>query len=174
VNRALWLLRRHGAPVALAAGGVLGAAALAVQWTVLPPLQARIEALRADAGRDVPARRALERPDGARARLAAFYGYFDRPERLTDHLGALYAAGLQAGIEFKRAEYRLASSPERRLDRYQIVLPVRGSYPAIRGFIAETLRALPTASLDQVQFQRREVGEAAVDAQLVFTLHLAR
>ena len=174
MNRAAWLLRRHASTIALGAGLALALFALAVQQLVLPPLAAQLQALRSDAEREAPARQALERPDGARAQLAAFYRHFDRGLGLADHLGTLHGAALQAGIAFNRADYRLATAPDRRLDRYQIVLPVRGSYPAIRSFIALTLHDLPTVSLDQVQLQRREVGETEVDAQLVFTLHLAR
>jgi hypothetical protein len=72
------------------------------------------------------------------------------------------------------ADYRLTSQPDRKIDRYQMILPVHGSYPTVRAFITASLRAMPMMSLDQVQFERKNVGDGAVDAQITFTFHLAR
>jgi hypothetical protein len=179
MKRALWLLRRHAATGSLWLGLVLVLSSLALQWWGIRPLEAQIEALEQGGagkreGRIAGAGQALEQASGPRAQLAAFYGYFDRGERLTELLATLHVAGKDAGVEIKRADYRLSSSPERRLDRYQVLMPIRGSYPAIRVFIANALRELPTMSLDQVQFQRKAVGDAAVDAQVSFTFHIAR
>ena len=179
MKRVLWLLRRHGSAIALWAGLALIVASLALQWFGIAPLEARVEALeRARSGQRegqlARAESALAQPGGARMQLAGFYGYFERGERLTDLLAKLHVVGKGSGIELARAEYRMHSTPERKLDRYQVILPIRGSYQAIRVFVATALRELPTVSLDQVQFQRKEVGDPTVDAQVSFSFHLAR
>jgi hypothetical protein len=179
LSRVLWLVRRHASGMALGTGLVLMLSALAMQALAIRPLEARLETLERElrGGRQGPvaaAQRALERSDGPRAQLAAFYGHFERGERLTDLLAVLHGVGQHAGLELQRAEYRLSSLPERRLERYQVVLPVRGSYPTIRRFIADVLAELPTVSLDHVQFQRREVGETVVEAQVTLSFHLPR
>ena len=178
VSRLGWIARRRAGTWAMWGGVALVLASLALQWLVIAPLEQRIGALEsARSGRDArlaSAGQTLERSGGARAQLAGFYGHFERSDGLTDLLAKLHVAGKQAGLEVRRAEYRMSSPPDRRLDRYQIVMPIRGSYPAIRAFIANALRELPTLSLDQVQFQRKEVGDPIVDAQLSFSIHLAR
>jgi len=179
VKRARWLLRRYASTASLWGGLALVLASLALQGWAIRPLEAQLEALEsagsgAREGRITGAGHVLEQNSGPRAQLAAFYGYFDRGDKLTELLATLHVVGKSTGIEVKRADYRMTSSPERRLDRYQVVMPVRGSYRSVRLFIATALRELPTMSLDQVQFQRKEIGDTTVDAQVSFTFHLAR
>lgn len=179
MKRALWLLRWRGAGLALWAGAVLMAAALGLHWTVVRPLAQRVDALQARA--PGPRAGALERmgdalssPDSTRARLDTFYRHFERDEHLTDRLARVHAIATRLGLEIKRADYRLDSQPGRRLDRYLMTVPVQGSYPATRAFVSAVLRDLPTVSLEQVQFQRKDVAEGSVDAQISFVFHLAK
>lgn len=179
MKRLLWLARRYATRWTLALGLLGVVAALALQWTTIEPLESRVEVLAAAhkdsrAGRLADAEQVLVQGGGPRMQLNAFYGHFDRGDKLTDLLVKLHVVGRGVGIDLKRGEYRLSSTPERRLDRYQVVLPVRGHYQAIRAFIATALHELPTMSLDQVQFQRREVGDPLVDAQVSFSFHLVR
>lgn len=179
MTRLAWLLRRRGAAIASWLGAVLVAAALAFHWLAVAPLERRVDALERSRGAERDGRIGrmedeLSRPGTPRGQLAAFYAYFARGERLTDLLARLHAMAAASGIEMTRAEYRMLSQPDRKLDRYQIIVPVRGSYPVLRGFIAGVLRELPTASMDQIQFQRKAVGDDTVEAQITFVLHLAR
>jgi len=86
----------------------------------------------------------------------------------------VHAIARTLGLEITRADYRMVSQPERKLDRYQMIVPINGNYQAIRAFITAVLRELPTMSLDQVQFQRKEVGDAAVDTQISFSFYLIK
>jgi Tfp pilus assembly protein PilO len=47
----------------------------------------------------------------------------------------LYHLASAERISLARGEYALGIDPKTQLARYQIVLPVRGSYPQIRGFL---------------------------------------
>ena len=53
-----------------------------------------------------------------------------------------------------------------------MTLPVQGPYPLIRAFVSAVLRELPTVSLEQIQFQRKDVADGSVDAQISFIFHL--
>ena len=179
MKRALWLLRRNAAAAALACGAVGVAAALGRHWLVVRPLAQRVQTLQAQ--REAPRAGALQRMDdalagaeSARARLDAFYRHFERDDRLTDRLARVHAIARRLGLEIKRADYRLDSQPARRLDRYQMTLPLQGSYPATRAFVSTVLRELPTVSLEQIQFQRKDTAEGSVDAQVSFIFHLAK
>lgn len=179
MNRLIWWLRRRAPQLALWAGLVLVAVAQAFNWFGVRPLEQRLEVL--EQARNVKREGQLARVEddlarqsSPRSRLASFYGYFARGDTLTDLLAKLYGVSKASGVEMQRAEYRLNSRPERMLDSYQVIVPVRGSYQTIREFIVRALRELPTMSLDQMQFQRKAVGDSAVDAQISFTFHLPK
>ena len=71
----------------------------------------------------------------------------------------------------EQGDYRLASGKGDKIERYQITLPVRGSYAQIRKFIGRLLADLPTASLDGVSFQRQKISDPQVESQIKFTLY---
>lgn len=168
-----WLVRRRGPVLALAVGGALLVLALAWQQFAVQPLAARVQALQAQR---MPARESmldragdsLARSDSPRAQLAAFYGHFEGNASLTERLARLHTIAKRLKLELPRADYKLASAPDKRLARYQMVLPIRGRYPVIRRFIGEALREMPTLALESIQFQRKEVGDDAVDALITF------
>lgn len=56
--------------------------------------------------------------------------------------------------------------------RYQIVLPVRGSYVAIRRFVDGSLAAIPAAALESIRLQRDDVGSAELVAELKFVIYV--
>lgn len=179
MTRLAWLMRRHGATMALWAGLVLSAAALAVHALAVRPLQQRLDALQAQPKGARESRLEqlgddLVREDSPRAQLDSFYAYFATDDHLADNLAKVYAVARSLGLELKRADYRLISQPGRRIDRYQMVVPMQGHYTTIRAFVSTVLRAQPTLALEQVQFQRKDVGDPIVDAQISFTFYLAR
>ncbi len=179
MNRLAWLLRRHASTLALCVGAALAAAAMALHGLAVRPLQQTLDALQAQPkgareGRLERLGDDLARQDSPSAQLASFYAYFNTDDRLTDSLAKVYAVARSLGLEMKRADYRLNSQPGRKLDRYQMTVPIQGSYTAIRAFVTAVLRAQPTMALEQVQFQRKDIGDPIVDAQVSFTFYLAR
>jgi hypothetical protein len=179
MNRLVWLLRWRGAELALCAGLALAAAALAFTWASVKPLERRLDALqRARAAQPqtdlVRVEDEMARQSSPRQQLASFYGYFSRGGSITDSLAKLYDVAKANGLEMPRAEYRMSSAANAKLARYQVVVPLQGTYSTIRTFMMSALRELPTMSIDHVQFQRKAVGDPAVDAQLTFSFHIAR
>lgn len=172
MTRLAWLLRQYAevwlATLALA---LLGLAA-ALQLAVLPPLQARADALDADTVHLAAApSRGDSAAEAAARELQSFYRHVDRGS-LPDHLARLHVVARATGITLRQGEYRLLHERDGRLRRYQIVLPVHGSYPALRTFVSAALQTLPNAALDQVSFERRRIDEQEVDAQVHLTLFL--
>jgi len=103
----------------------------------------------------------------------AFYRYFQRSERLDEWLAKLYGAASAAGIELKAADYRLEAS-QQRIARYQITLPVSGTYAELRAFIRAALVEIPVLSVDQLSLRRKNPNDARIEAELSFSLYLAR
>jgi len=105
----------------------------------------------------------------ASAKLVAFYQFFDRPEQPSDWLAKLYAIATSSGVQLRSADYRLIETRER-LARYRIVLPIKGRYSQIRAFLENALNDIPILSLDRASFQRDQVDQSEVSAQITLTL----
>jgi hypothetical protein len=79
-------------------------------------------------------------------------------------------APTRPAITLEQGTYTFEVQKGASLARYVIDLPVKGSYPAIRQFVSNSLVAVPAASLDTLRMERREVAEGVVDASLRFTV----
>jgi hypothetical protein len=164
------LLRRLGAPGVLGIGVLVACAGfwssalapaereLAAQSLALERLRARTPFQPVSAG-------------GRAEELRRFYNLFTPADALTAELERVHALARRAGLELAQGEYRL-ERPAYGLWAYRVVLPVRGGYAQMRGFLGALLRDMPTASLDGLRFERRKAEETELDAQLRITLHL--
>jgi Tfp pilus assembly protein PilO len=155
--------------------GLTGAAALALLVIAVPffllavkPMQEKNAVLRAQLARHAPA--AAGQPSSAADKLATFYRFLEKPEQTTDWLAKLYAIGQATGVGLHSASYRTQPA-EGRLERYEITLPVTGSYAQIRQFQRRALAEIPVLSLDQVSLKRETRNDGAVRAELRLTLH---
>ncbi|MBI3562999.1 MAG: type 4a pilus biogenesis protein PilO [Gammaproteobacteria bacterium] len=104
--------------------------------------------------------------------LAAFYKFFPAAASAPGWLDKIYNAARAQGLVLEQGEYH--PTPERagRLLRYQVSLPVKGTYLQIRKFLGTVLAAIPTASLDHVGFERQKIGETLIEANIKFSLYL--
>jgi Tfp pilus assembly protein PilO len=171
-------LRRLG-PVALAAAAVavlalgVGVVGVLPQWQALRELQAS----------EADARVQLERVKRGELKLAV------KPEQqaldtlrqqlpgqpeASELIERLYHLASAEHISLARGEYALGVDPKTQLARYQIVLPVRGSYPQIRGFLKGLIGQLPTLVLEDLELQRKRIGDSELNGRLRMTLYLSR
>jgi hypothetical protein len=163
----------------LGAAGVAGLALLGAAFAflalVLQPLEehgARLER-RLERLAPPPPRGVLRTGAAPAAQLAAFYGFLERGREPPDWLARLHALARAAGLALPAAEYRLHATGTP-LDRYEIVLPVSGTYAELRAFLEAALGEIPVLSLDGVSFTRERAEQARVRAELRLTLHLVR
>ena len=167
-------LRRELGALGLASLGVLAAALLLLGF-VVRPLEMRSdrlqEVLAASSARTATA--VAGSPSHNAAKLAALYGHLETREQTTDLLARLNAAGAAAGVELRTAEYRVQKGASR-IERYEITLPVAGSYAQIRTFLAKALSEIPALSLDHVSFRKQSASDAEVQVELRLTLHMVR
>ena len=140
---------------------------------VLQPMQAAQRACfeaRGAAG----TRGAGARPCSGRDKLAAVYDFLRKARG--DHRLAGQA------LRHRHRHRRRAASPanyktqtaDGRLERYEIVLPVAGSYAQIREFLKRSLAEIPVLSLDQITLKRENRHDGAVQAELRLTLHMVK
>ena len=86
----------------------------------------------------------------------------------------IYALAAQEHITLARGEYALGIDPKTHLARYQILLPVRGSYPQLRRFLHALLGQLPAVVVEDVEFQRKKIVDTDLTGRIRMTLYLSR
>jgi len=166
-------MRKELGGVGLTALGLLAGATLFF-FFALKPLEARNELLQQRLGSG--AHGGAASGDGATqpaAKLAALYQHLGTAAQMNDLLARLHATGKQTGVELRAANYRMHKT-DGRIERYEITLPVTGSYTQIRTFLGNALAGIPALSLDQVSFRKRRADDAEVQAEMRLTLHLVR
>ena len=166
----LYRLRDELGLTGIAALALLAAAGVFMSL-VLQPLKDKNRVLEARAGisRDLGAVQNANAAD----KIGAVYQYLDKPEATTDWLAKLYAIGKATGVELQSASYKTQAAGGR-LERYEIVLPLTGSYTQMRDFLKRSLAEIPVLSLDQISLKRENRREGSVQAELRLTLHMVK
>ena len=101
------------------------------------------------------------------------YQHLAKEETTTDWLAKLHGIGAATGVQFRSASYKTLDA-EGRLVRYEIVLPVSGSYGQIRDFMKRALAEIPVMSVDQVTLKKAERKGGTLQADLRLTLHMVK
>lgn len=102
--------------------------------------------------------------------LRRFYRLFPAPQRLPDELEMVYSFAREANLDLMQGEYRLEKRSVGPV-AYRMMLPLRGTYSQIRSFIGSVLREMPTASVDALRFERKNIAETQIEAQVRLTLY---
>lgn len=168
-------LRRQLGPAGLLALAMLAGTAVFAKLA-LEPLQARAALVSSQLERQgTPA---AQRAGGAASKLESFYSHLNRSESTTDWLAKLYAIGKATGVELHSGTYKApggkagdAAAGAGRIERYEMVLPVSGSYAQMRDFLNRALAEIPVLSLDQMTLKRESRNDGAVQAELKLSLH---
>lgn len=103
-------------------------------------------------------------------KLSAFYKHLEQGEDTTDWLAKLYGIGKATGVELVSANYRVHNAGER-IERYEMVVPLTGSYKQVREFLRRSLAEIPVLSLDQLTLKRESRADGMVHAEARLTLH---
>lgn len=167
----LWWELEHALPY-LGLPGILGIvlllAAAVLEWGIRPPLQeARIEAESQLAKLSLrPLRTSVKEPEADS--LDRFHSITEVPA----HLQKIMSLAAENGLSIPRGQYQ-AQRPESGdvpLIRYTLVLPISGSYPAIRRFSEQVRQSIPGIALTQLGFSRESAQVPTVQANIEFTL----
>ncbi len=105
--------------------------------------------------------------------LKVFYAFFPNADSTPFWIGEVVQAAAKHGVEISGTEYRMDREKEVKLARYEMVLPIRGQYPHVRGFVADALRAVPAMALVDVTIKRESVESELLEANLKFNLYLS-
>jgi Tfp pilus assembly protein PilO len=144
---------------------VLLAAAVAFSGFVIHPLEGRSALLQDRLSRKAPA------VQSGGDKVAAVYEHLKKEEDTTDWLAKLHGIGAATGVQLKSAAYRTHKT-DARIVRYEIAVPVTGSYGQIRDFLKRSLAEIPVLSLDQLTLKRDPKNGATIHAEMKLTLHM--
>jgi hypothetical protein len=161
-------------------GGLLLLAVAAYALGMLLPGQRSVDALEERAAR--AERRAGAAPAApapvaglpAASPAQAFYAGLPATPDLEQQVARIYAAAAAEQLALLQGEYARSEIAGTQLVRYRITLPMRGSYAQVRRFIAAAGTAVPGLVLDDLDLQRRTVGDSQVEARVQLSLFLAR
>lgn len=167
---------------ALGPAGVLGIGlaifalvfALSALWSASTRLkEARLDALSAQTRAGNP-QQAKPIDNSPTAQLTTFYKAFPPRPDAPDWLEKLYAVAAQEGLQIHHGEYSVAPDSKTDLAKYRILLPLKGTYAQIRGFLGGALQEVPYLALDDVDLKRPTVGDERVEARVRLSLYLVR
>ncbi|MGQ0651765.1 MAG: GspMb/PilO family protein [Betaproteobacteria bacterium] len=130
---------------------------------VLQPLEQRRADLQVQLAR-------APQPAATPAGIDRFHRAMTRQETPADWLVGIHAIGAATGVALQSARYREHPAAGR-LQRYEMVLPVSGSYAQIREFVQRALAEIPVLSIDELSLRRVAPAGGRVHAELRMTLH---
>lgn len=165
--RLRYLARRAGWP-ALAGLALLGAAA-AMQFGPLPAAQEKLAGLRAAIGK---ARAHRNAPERATADAASLLAALPSRDTLESSIAAIHHAATAQGLVTTGAEYRSHKESGGEMLRYEISLPLRGGYTALRGWLAELRTQQPALAIDQLSLHRTAAETDQLEGRLRLALFL--
>jgi hypothetical protein len=149
-------------------------------WFIwLPHLREKRDAIQIDI---VKAQQALNKPPPAvvaveipvgEKNLDNFYKTLGERQQTEQQLKILFSIAKKQGLVLTQGEYKTSAEINGRYLKYQILLPVKGSYSVIRKFVEQVLLMIPFASLDELNFKRDNINNKVLEAKLRFTLYLS-
>jgi Tfp pilus assembly protein PilO len=103
--------------------------------------------------------------------LNAFYQTFPTSLNIPDTFSQLNALATKHQLALNSGDYKLNKiaandNNNQKLTQYEMVIPIVGSYPNIRWFIADMLSNIPSIALTDLQLKRENVQTPKVDARL--------
>ena len=104
--------------------------------------------------------------------LKIFYDFFPRIDSSPFWIGELVRVAEMHKVEINSSEYHLNPGEGSRLARYEMVLPVHGTYPQIRAFISDSLKSVPAMAISGINIKRKGVKSNQLEVGLKVNLYL--
>lgn len=146
--------------------------AVVPQQTALQQLKERAETLQIQAQKPSTGDAdAAKKMTGDQA-LQAFYDFFPMIDSSPFWIRELVRIAKKQNVELSSSEYRLINEQDARLARYEMILPIRGSYAQIRAFIADALEAVPAMAISAIAIKRDAVSSDRLELRLEINLFL--
>lgn len=105
--------------------------------------------------------------------LQQFYAQFPPQETLSEQLRALHQLAQESGVDLVMGDYKLSHQRDNAvLQRYEIMLPVKARYGALRQFIAKAALRFPTLGLSDISIKRDDIQDDEAEVKLTYVWFL--
>lgn len=88
----------------------------------------------------------------------------------SQQIGELEQLAHAYGLELPRGQYSVAPLTGTSLLRWQLILPIEASYPALHGFLAAALERQPNLTLDELKLKRDSIETDELQTELRMSL----
>ena len=146
--------------------------------TVLPQdrevglLKQRVETIKSRSPFQIKEKFGSNTKIGGDQALKVFYDFFPRIDSSPIWIGELVRVAKVHEVEINSSDFRMTFEEGSRLARYEMVLPVHGSYPQIRAFIAGALRSIPAMAITGINIKRKGVKSSQLEVGIKVNLYL--
>jgi hypothetical protein len=106
--------------------------------------------------------------------LAEFYRFLPPEDKLLEQVAQVLEVTEDNGIEADRIEYAVLPDAGGKLRRYQMTMPVRGTYPNTRYFMIDLLNQMPSVAISDLSFRRQDPHGDQVESRMRLTFYLRR
>lgn len=172
MKRVLWHLQQLAARLGLAgiAGLTMMLAAMLLQFAWNQPADRELADMR---GQLASLRKQPPAPPqaGVEQQLAQFYRFFPQQGLLSQQVRTLHAVTERQQLDTGRVDYKLSRVSGTPLLRYGVDYVLVTDYPALRVYLAELLRILPNAALEEIELQRSSDQVSMLEAKIGLALY---
>ncbi len=165
--RLRYLGRRAGWPAL--AGAALLAGAGAIEFDSLPAARGKLAEVRAAI---VKARAQRNVPERATADAANLLAALPARDALEGIVAAIHQAAAAQGLATGSGEYRSRKEAGGEVLRYEIALPLKGAYTALRAWLADLAAQQPALAIDELSLHRSTAEAGQVEGRLRLSLFL--
>lgn len=106
--------------------------------------------------------------------LVEFYRIFPDEKNLLPWLEKVFVLAQSQGIRLDQGEYKVTRDKVGKLVRFEMMLPVRSTYPQIRKYVDILHREIPILAMEHLQFERQKVNDSEVEAKIKLALYVER
>jgi hypothetical protein len=172
MNRRQWQLQQLASYLGLPgfAGLALLVLGIVILLSAVQPGQRDIASLKAELA-GLRSHPQLTRQYAPAEELALFFDFFPARDQLSRQLRMVHQQAADAGLSIERVDYKLSRVAGTPLWRYQITFPLLTDYATLRHYLADVLKALPNASLENIELTRPEAKAEELDVKINLTLY---
>ncbi|HQC29706.1 MAG TPA: hypothetical protein PLG02_07220 [Methylotenera sp.] len=110
----------------------------------------------------------------ATVNAASYLQQFPNVNHKDDALKTIIAIAENNKLPLETGTYNTVTKEAGQVVFYEINLPLKGSYPQIKQFVASTMNALPNAALSTFHLQQTNTEANLIEAEVVLTLYFSK
>ncbi len=151
------------------AGAAMGIVAISIYFGSIQPGLREIASLKKDLT-SMRSHPEINRHYAPAEELAMFYDFFPKRDALAEQLRTIHHLAADQELSVDRVDYKLTRIAGTPLWRYQITLPLNTDYGSLRHFIADVLKALPNAALEDIELEREHADAELLEEKIGLVL----